>query len=80
MTIIANGNNCNDANAYMAAIWMLMMLLVDIMTLVTHRLLINPHCPLALALFDISISDIDCRYIDTFQKYRYRYQYRYGHF
>ena len=31
-----------------------------------------------LALFDISISNIDCRYIDTFEKYRY--QYRYGHF
>ena len=29
-----------------------------------------------LALFDISISNIDCRYIDTFEKYRYRY----GHF
>ena len=27
-----------------------------------------PH----LALFDISISNIDCRYIDTFEKYRYR--------
>ena len=35
-----------------------------------------------LALFDISIWHIDCRYIDTFEKYRYRYQYqyRYGHF
>ena len=32
----------------------------------------GPH----LALFDISISNIDCRYIDTFEKYRYRY----GHF
>ena len=32
--------------------------------------------PSWLALFDISISNIDCRYIDTFQKYRYRY----GHF
>ena len=31
-----------------------------------------------LALFDISISNIDCRYIDTFEKYRYRYRYRYG--
>ena len=29
-----------------------------------------------IALFDISISNIDCRYIDTFEKYRYRY----GHF
>ena len=29
-----------------------------------------------LALFDISISNIDCRYIDSFEKYRYRY----GHF
>ena len=28
---------------------------------------------LLLALFDISISNIDCRYIDTFEKYRYRY-------
>ena len=28
-----------------------------------------------LALFDISISNIDCRYIDTFEKYRYRYGY-----
>ena len=27
-------------------------------------------------LFDISISNIDCRYINTFEKY----QYRYGHF
>ena len=34
---------------------------------------------LALALFDISIWHIDCRYIDTFEKYRYRYRYRYGH-
>ena len=25
-----------------------------------------------LALFDISISNIDCRYINTFEKYRYR--------
>ena len=33
-----------------------------------------------LALFDISIWHIDCRYINTFEKYRYRYQYRYGHF
>ena len=33
-----------------------------------------------IALFDISISNIDCRYIDTFDKYRYRYWYRYGHF
>ena len=33
-----------------------------------------------LALFDISISDIDCRYIDTFEKYRYRYRYRQGDF
>ena len=32
----------------------------------------------SVALFDISISDIDCRYIDTFEKYRYRYRYRYG--
>ena len=31
-----------------------------------------------VALFDISISNIDCRYIDTFEKYRYRYRYRYG--
>ena len=31
-----------------------------------------------VALFDISIWHIDCRYIDTFEKYRYRY--RYGHF
>ena len=28
-----------------------------------------------LALFDISISNIDCRYIDTFEKYRYQYAY-----
>ena len=27
--------------------------------------------PLDLALFDISISDIDCRYINTFKKYQY---------
>ena len=26
-----------------------------------------------VALFDISISNIDCRYIVTFEKYRYRY-------
>ena len=32
-----------------------------------------------VALFDISIWHIDCRYIDTFEKYRYRYRYRYGH-
>ena len=31
-----------------------------------------------LALFDISISDIDCRYINTFEKYRYRYRCRKG--
>ena len=46
---------------------------------------ILPTCGMAishhkLALFDISISNIDCRYIDTFEKYQYRYQYRYGHF
>ena len=29
-----------------------------------------------LSLFDISISNIDCRYVDTFEIYRYRY----GHF
>ena len=29
--------------------------------------------PSQLALFDISISNIDCRYINTFEKYRYRY-------
>ena len=28
---------------------------------------------LVVALFDISISNIDCRYNDTFEKYRYRY-------
>ena len=28
-----------------------------------------------VALFDISIWHIDCRYIDTFEKYQYRYQY-----
>ena len=27
-----------------------------------------------VALFDISILNIDCRYIDTFEKYRYRYR------
>ena len=36
--------------------------------------------PFQVALFDISIANIDCRYIDTFEKYRYRYRYRYGHF
>ena len=38
------------------------------------------HIPgqIGLALFDTSISNIDCRYIDTFEEYRYRYQY--GHF
>ena len=38
-------------------------------------------CVVDLALFDISIWHIDCRYIDTFEKYRYRYRYRYryGH-
>ena len=30
----------------------------------------------SVALFDISIWHIDCRYIDTFEKYRYRYRYR----
>ena len=48
-----------------------------------------PHCRpcipflfslFLLALFDISISDIDCRYIDTYIKYRYRYRYRQGDF
>ena len=29
-----------------------------------------------LALFNISISNIDCQYINTFEKYRYQY----GHF
>ena len=33
-----------------------------------------------LGLFDISILNIDCRYIDTFEKYRDRYRYRYGQF
>ena len=32
----------------------------------------RPRYESGLALFDISISDIDCRYIDTFKKYRYR--------
>ena len=32
-----------------------------------------PARQLKLALFDISISNINCRYIDTFEKYRYRY-------
>ena len=32
-----------------------------------------------VGVFDISISHINCRYIDTFWKYRYRYQYRYDH-
>ena len=31
-----------------------------------------------VALFDISIWHIDCRYINTFEKYRYRYRYWYG--
>ena len=31
-----------------------------------------------VALFDISIWHIDCRYTDTFEKYWYRHQYRYG--
>ena len=39
---------------------------------------LSDPCP--IALFDISIWHIDCRYIDTFEKYRYQYQYRYGHF
>ena len=26
-----------------------------------------------IALFDISISNIDCQYIDIFEKYQYRY-------
>ena len=30
-----------------------------------------------VALFDISIWHIDCRYIDTFEKHRYRYRYWY---
>ena len=33
-----------------------------------------------VALFDISISNIDCRYINTFEKYQYWYRYRYGYF
>merc|ERR1712055_627209 len=33
---------------------------------------------LLLLLVKISIGNIDCRYIDTFEKYRYRYRYRYG--
>ena len=48
----------------------------------------NPQCGAGkrlsapqLALFDIALSNIDCRYIDTFEKYRYRYghlgKYRY---
>ena len=32
-----------------------------------------------VALFDISISNIDCQYIDTFEKYRYRYRHQHGH-
>ena len=39
----------------------------------------HPDLLVTLALFDISIWHIDCRYIDTFEKYRYRYRYRYGH-
>ena len=35
-----------------------------------------PDGAVHLALFDISIWNIDCRYIDTFQKYRCWY----GHF
>merc|ERR1712082_178670 len=31
-----------------------------------------------LLLVKISIGNIDCRYIDTFEKYRYQYRYRYG--
>ena len=30
---------------------------------------------LLLLLVKISIGNIDCRYIDTFEKYRYRYRY-----
>ena len=47
--------------------------------LVSHLILHtpSPHLfksppPSPLALFDISITNIDCRYIDTFEKYRYR--------
>ena len=39
---------------------------------------ISYYIEFKLGLFDISISNIDCRYIDTFEKYRYRY--RHGHF
>ena len=44
-----------------------------------HMLISTEHHPTALGVFDISISNIDYRYIDTFRKYRYRYRYRYGH-
>ena len=45
---------------------------------VFHRTLVRDS-QVGVALFDISISNIDCRYIDTFEKYRYWYWYRYGH-
>ena len=49
----------------------------------THFITPSPCTPvknvfLLLLLVKISIWNIDCRYIDTFEKYRYRYRYRYG--
>ena len=40
------------------------------------KLITNFHKESGVGVFDISISHIDYRYIDTFWKYRYRYQYR----
>ena len=46
----------------------------------THFITPSPCTPeknvfLLLLLVKISIGNIDCRYIDTFEKYRYRYRY-----
>ena len=46
----------------------------EVRELVSEALGIFTEVEEQLALFDISISDIDCRYNDTFKKYRYRYR------
>ena len=51
----------------------LCIIFVVLVLLVAAKLTFVSRC---VALFDISISNINCRYIDTFEKYRYRY----GHF
>ena len=62
-------NDKKDIESHLA--WMKFNLDALICIDVSHK-----GCVAEVALFDISISNIDCRYIDTFEKYRYRY----GHF